>query len=99
MPPDITVSLAFLPTSAGGREHPASGGYLACIMEFEGSYYDCRLLLDGAGPIAPGERARLPIKLLRPELIKPRLRVGDRFRLREQRVIAEGVVETLCDDT
>jgi hypothetical protein len=63
-------------------------------MEYQGRYYDCRLLLGELPPIAPGQRVMVPIKLLRPELVEPPLKAGDRFRLHEQGVIAEGTVAT-----
>jgi len=65
------------------------------LIEFGGEYFDCRVLLIESGPVAPGERVTAPIKFLRPELIKSRLKVGDRFRLREARVIAEGTVDVV----
>jgi len=93
--PDLIARLQFYSESDGGREGATPSDHLGCIFEYGGESFECRLLLKDVGPIAPGGRATVPIKLLRPELIKRRLRVGDRFPLREASTIAEGAVESI----
>jgi len=98
MEPDLRGSLQFYSESAGGRKIATPSDYLGCIFEYEGENFECRLLLKDVGPIAPGGRATVPIKFLRPELVKQRLHVGNRFRLREARTIGEGTVESIVND-
>jgi hypothetical protein len=87
----------FYPTEKGGRKEPTPPGILRCPLEFDGEMFDCGLFLD-EGPLAPGASATVPIKFLFPELIKPRLKVGSRFKLWEMRTIADGVVEQILPD-
>jgi hypothetical protein len=96
--PDIIASLRFLSTEEGGRKGPTPPGIFRCLLEFEGAKFDCGLHLEGTGPLAPGVAAVVPITLLFPALIKPRLKVGSRFELREIATIATGVVIEVSAD-
>ena len=89
---DILGKIAFYKTSEGGRKSAISADWLGCIFEFEGEYFDCRLILEGIGLLEPGARATIPIAFLNPQLIKPNLKVGSRFTLWEGKTIAEGEV-------
>jgi hypothetical protein len=93
--PDIIASVRFYATERGGRKEPTPPGIFRCPLEFEGKKFDCGLHLEKIGSIAPGTDATVPISLLFPALIKPRLKVGSRFTLWEMRTIAEGVVEQI----
>lgn len=93
--PDILVSLRFLTTAEGGRSQPTPSESLSPILEYGTEFFACRLLLQGIGSIAPGGTASVPIKLLRPDLVKGRMRVGERVRLRELATIAEGTIEQI----
>jgi hypothetical protein len=64
---------------------------------YEGENFECRLMLAGVGPVAPGQRATVGIKFLRPEMIKPRLQPGSSFTLRELKTIGEGSVERVFE--
>jgi hypothetical protein len=96
--PDIIASVRFYTTEAGGRKGPTPPDKFGCPFDFQGEKFDCRLLLGGVGSIAPGATARVPIAFLYPELVKPRLKVGNGFTLWEMRTIAVGVVEEILPD-
>ena len=85
----------FYTTEAGGRKGPTPPETFGCPLEFEGEMFDCRLLLNEIGSLAPGATVKLPIAFLYPELVKPRLNVGSRFTLWETKTIAAGVVEQI----
>lgn len=91
--PDVIVDLNLYPE--GGRKSSTPPDHLGCILEYENENFECRLLLGETGPLAPGAQARVPLKFLKPDLIKGRLHVGDRFRLREAKYIGEGVFEEI----
>jgi hypothetical protein len=93
--PDIMASLRLYTTAEGGRKGPTPPDKLGCPFEFQGELFDCRLLLDETGPLAPGAKATVPILFLRPDLIKDRLQIGSRFTLWEMGTIAEGVVKEI----
>jgi hypothetical protein len=93
--PDIIAIVRFYSTDEGGRRIAASPKFFKCPLEFEGEKFDCGLHLEKTGPIAPGATATVPITFLFPELIKPRLKVGNKFTLWEMGTIAEGVVEEI----
>jgi hypothetical protein len=96
--PDLIASVHFFPTEDGGRKGATNAGIFRCPLEFEGEKFDCGLHLEETGPISPGMRVTVPITLLSPALIKPRLNVGSRFSLWEMRAIADGVVEKVNSD-
>lgn len=91
--PDIVAFLQFFSTSDGGRESATPSDFFGCIFQFNKNSYECRLWLEGIGPINPGDGVTVPITFLRPDLLKSHLSVGSIFQLRELRPIASGVVE------
>jgi hypothetical protein len=93
--PDIVASVRFYPTSEGGRRVPTPINLFRCPLEFEGEKFDCGLHLDKVGSLAPGATASVPITIVFPKLVKPRLKVGSRFTLWEMGTIAEGVVDQI----
>jgi translation elongation factor EF-Tu-like GTPase len=95
--PDIAAEVRLLAEREGGRMSATPPDHYGCIFVFEGENFECRLLLADAGPVAPGQQAKVGIKFLRPELIKPRLREGSPFTLREVRTIGEGTVERVIE--
>lgn len=96
--PDIIASVHLYPTENGGRKGPTPRRIFRCPLEFEGEKFDCGLHLEAVGALAPGASATVPITLLAPTIIKPRLKVGSRFALWEMRTIGEGIVEQVLPD-
>ncbi len=90
--PDIFARIRFNRTEEGGRKGPTPATYLGIPFHFEDGFYDCRLLLDGIGPLSPGDEAVTPLKFLHPPGIVPRLEVGSKFKLWEGRDVADGEV-------
>lgn len=90
--PNIIAKIYLYPTDEGGRENSTPSNYIGFPFEFEGSYYDCRLLLDDVGSISPGETAEVPIIFLYSELIVHKLKIGSKFRLWERGFKGDGVV-------
>jgi hypothetical protein len=96
MAAQIIANIHFYGTNEGGRKGPIVPPHFGCIFEIGGHSHDCRLLLQNAKPIKPGEIVVLPIQFLRPELLLPKLLLGRKFFLWEGGHIAEGeVVEIL----
>jgi hypothetical protein len=95
--PDIIGDIRFFETDEGGRREPTASDRFGCPFRFEGELFDCVLLLDGIGPIYPGQRIKVPIKFLSPHLIKDMLAPGLDFQLWDMRVIAEGrIIEVIA---
>jgi hypothetical protein len=65
------------------------------VFEMAGQYNDCGLLLEGVGPLSPGEEAIVPIEFVFQELVVERLQPGASFRLWEGKFIADGTVVRL----
>jgi hypothetical protein len=93
--PNVVAGLRFLSESEGGRKGATPIDFLGCIFQYEGENYECRLLLEEIGPVNPGDIVSVPIRFLRPNLLKKCLHVGSKFQLREVRPIAEGIVEKI----
>jgi translation elongation factor EF-Tu-like GTPase len=89
---DFLAKVSFLTTSEGGRQGPTPNTHFACILSIDGGNHDCRLLLSDCGAIAPGDTATVGVKLLDPDAAKSKLHEGQAFCLREDRVVAHGVV-------
>lgn len=96
--PDLIASVHLYPSDQGGRKGPTPPRIFRCPIEFEGEKFDCGLHLEGIGALAPGVTATVPITLLSPALIKPRLKIGSRFTLWELGEIGEGTVEKVISD-
>lgn len=96
MKPDIVAELKFYSTEEGGRANPISyqtfSQRFGCLLVYKEETFDCFVILSEGKEIYPGERVVLSIMFLRPELIKPNLKVGDNFKLRELGIIAEGKI-------
>lgn len=91
--PDIIADLYFYSTEEKGRAMPTPPNRFSCIFTINGCNYDIRLLLNEIGSIFPGQNIKnVPIKFLCPELIVSKLNVGDKFFLREIKIIAEGTI-------
>lgn len=99
MQPDITARIELYPTTAGGRRGKTPPDHLGCIFVFEGQNFECRLLLQETGALKPGAKALVPIRFLSPGSIKTRLKIGDRFELRENRPIGSGLVESVVQSS
>lgn len=96
--PDIIATVRLYVTDAGGRKGHTPPEVFGCLFTFEGEKFDCRLLLQEVGPLAPGASTKVPVAFLYPELIKPRLKVGSRFTLWEMKAIGDGIVEEIIPD-
>jgi translation elongation factor EF-Tu-like GTPase len=92
--PDLVARVHFLSAAEGGRTTPTPSNAFGCTFELAGERYDCRLLLESVGSIAPGRQATVPIKVLSRGLLKGLLKVGQTFDLHEGGTrIAEGEIE------
>jgi hypothetical protein len=96
--PDSILDLRLRSSEEGGRVTATPADKLACIFELGGENFECVLLLHEIGPLDPGASAVVPVAFLAPELVKPRLVQGSRFRLKDYRVIGEGRVQQILDE-
>ena len=78
--PDIVAEVHLLTTENGGRQGPTPSTYWGCLAKIEGEYWDCSVLLDEVGSLAPGTTTVVPIKFVSPV---PGLKIGNQFRLWE----------------
>ena len=93
--PEIIARIRFYSTKEGGRAGPTPTDTLRCMFVLGEEMYDCVLVLKDIGSVRPGETVTVPIQFLVPDLLRGRLESGDKFYLRELRVIAEGVVQSV----
>lgn len=84
---DIRAEIHLYRTDEGGRKDPTTSDHFGCPAEIAGEFFDCRLLLDETGSLAPGSTTVIPIKFLRPDFALPLLKVGSQFKLWEGRYI------------
>jgi len=95
--PDIIANVTLLSTEQGGRHGATPTSRFGCPCEIQGEMFDGRMDLSAIGSVAPGDRFRVPIRFLRPDLVRPRLRVGFCFSLWEGSTIGYAVVIELRD--
>lgn len=96
--PDISAEIKLYPTAKGGLENSVFLPKVGCILTYKDENFSCFLLLPKDSQVFPGDRTTLPIKFLYPDLIKPNLKIGDAFTLRDYRVIADGTVVEIFPD-
>ena len=93
--PDIVATLELVSSKDGGRKAPIVATVFGCVFEHQGEANDCRLLLGERGDVWPGQKISVPILFLYPDLVRPRLKVGDSFRLMEGKIIARGTIDEI----
>ena len=97
---EILVKVRFLNTDEGGRKGPILVELYKCMFGLGEELFDCGLDLSNTGPIELGQKVIVPIKFLCPELVKDRLKPGDKFYLREMDKVAEGeIISTSFSDS
>jgi hypothetical protein len=97
--PDIIAKIRFYTTQEGGRQKPITVQIYKGVMQFQGEQFSCGLLLKEVYPIDLGATVTVPMLFLVPNQIKPRLKVGDHFTLREIGTVGEGVVEKILPNS
>ena len=85
---DITATVNFFSTDAGGRHGPTPSVKFNCLMAIDEKNFDVRLHLEQTGPISPRQTARVPISFLNREHAKKFYSIGTTFTLREVGPIA-----------
>lgn len=101
--PEIEADITVLPAEANPRKGPLRDdivGYYGCPMELQTGRFDCRMFFpDAQGKVDSGQTARAMIQFSNPVMVLPGLRVGDRFKLWENGVIATGIVKKIMGST
>lgn len=96
--PDVFVNLKFYSQDNNGRSMPTPANYFSCIFVIDHSNHDARLLLDKIGSICPGdENENVPVKFLCADLVIPKIKVGDKFYIRDGKVVAEGTISKIIN--
>lgn len=93
--PDFIAKVRLFDVSEGGRKGPTQSTFFGCPLLFNGALYDCRMLLDEVGAIAPGDEKEVPIKMLDWDAVRTLLRDGAEFEMWESRVIGTGKISKL----
>jgi hypothetical protein len=95
MTPDVIAKIKLYETDVGGRCEPTPSDQFGCLVEINGEYFDCRLMLESIGSLRPGQIAIVPIKFLRPDLVCPLLRISQDFRLWDGKTVGNGEVQEI----
>ena len=98
MKPDAVVTVSFFPMEMGGRRQSTPPDFFGCLMNIEGSMYDCRLVLTDVGAIAPGDTLDVPVKFLNYKSVELVLKPNIEFKLYDGKPVASGVVKYICRD-
>lgn len=95
--PDARVKIRLYSTESGGRQGPLPSKQFGCPVFFgeePNQAFDCRFLVADVPRLEPGgPSATVPVKFLEPDLVRPFLRPGAKFRLWEGKPIGDGVVQ------
>ena len=95
---DIFARVRLYGVDEGHHHQAIVTAHFGCPLIFEGEAFDCRILLGQTNEtLVPGQTAVVPIKFLKPELVKPRLKSGSRFKLWESGEFADGEVLEVFD--
>lgn len=101
----LRIELELVPTDRGGRRRPLADGYRASMSfgrrrrDVEPIVHDAVLVLEDAGELAPGERARARAWVVSPDELPRSLEAGAVFTLLEgDRIVGRArLVEVLED--
>lgn len=94
--PDIITKIRFRTTAEGGRNRPILTDTLRCMFVLGLEVFDCLLMFGEIVPVQLGETITVPMRFLVADLLRGRLSPGDKFYLRDYRVIADGEIESVC---
>ena len=98
--PDIIAKLRIYNKEEGGiyKKPILPITQFRTLFAFENQKNDCAILLDQIGiSLNVGEWTEVPIKFAVPQLIKPHLQLGSKFKLWERGYIGEGEVIKIID--
>jgi hypothetical protein len=87
---DLVATVRFRTETEGGRK-TAPRNSLSAIMTVEDHNFDVRLQLAKQG-VLPGRETVVLINFLNPHVAREFIKAGQRFTLRDWRVIAEGTI-------
>lgn len=90
--PHIFAEIRLLLTNQGGRKQPTPADEFGCPVRVAGELFDTRMDLRDTGSLSPGATARVPIRFLRPDFVRPLIQIGSEFTLWEMRMIGHGRV-------
>jgi hypothetical protein len=90
--PDVIATVTFRPPADGGREAALPHGPLRVIMTVGDRNFDVRLHLSRQA-LPPGRETAASIYFLNPHSAREYIKSGQRFTLRDWRVIADGMIE------
>ena len=91
-PPDVIATVTFRSPTEGGREGVLRPDPLRVIMTVGDRNFDVRLHLSRRA-VRPGQETSASIYFLNPDSAREYIKAGQRFTLRDWRVIADGRVE------
>lgn len=91
MSPDAFIEVRFKTTAEGGRNSAITGNIYSCPLFIDGEGFDCRIAV-GNQTLELGEKYRLPVAFLCPDLARPKLVPGRPVTLWEGKSVAEGTV-------
>jgi hypothetical protein len=89
---DVLAQVDLKKTEEGGRLSATPEKQFRCMAKIGDAFFDCVLLLEELGPIAPGFSGEIPIKFTRFDLVKPKIEIGTVFLMKELREIGSGKV-------
>ncbi|HEX8663201.1 MAG TPA: hypothetical protein VF744_04145 [Beijerinckiaceae bacterium] len=89
---DLVATVRFRTEAEGGRKTAPTKDSLSAIMTVGRRNFDVRLQLANQKPV-PGQEAVILINFLNPRAAREFIKAGQRFTLRDWRVIAEGTVD------
>lgn len=97
--PDVIVKIRLRTSEEGGRAsdiHISSVSPYGCPLYVDGRYFECRWLLQDGQLLHLGAEYIVPLKLLQAHLVAPFLLPGSAIQMWEGKVIADGMIQSLC---
>lgn len=96
--PHILAEISLLTTEEGGLKGPFLFPVIKLLTRIGDSYHDCGIDFSESIPLYPGGSAIAPVEFLCPDLVMPKLKVGDTFDLWHGRVVGHARVLQLFDN-
>jgi hypothetical protein len=96
--PHVLVELILLAIQDGGLKASITVPIVKLIARIGDCYHDCGIDVSTSTPLYPGESTIAPVEFLCPDLVMPKLTVGDTFDLWHGRVVGHARVLQLFDN-
>lgn len=86
---EIRAQITLKLTENGGRQSPIAREFYPCRVLIGESFHDARIYWEKIDLLSPGDEKEVTVKFLDPEIVLPKLQIGDTFSIWELQKVGQ----------